>query len=47
MRIAKKYGAMAILLPLSDKGLPESLDEKEIIHRLLEIADEEGLSRDS
>lgn len=30
------------------KGLPESLDEKkEIIHRLLEIADEEGLSRDS
>ena len=48
MRIAKKYGAMAILLPLSDKGLPESLDEKkEIIRRLLEIADEEGLSRDS
>lgn len=48
MRIAKKYGAMAILLPLSDKGLPESLEEKkEIIHRLLEIADEEGLSRDS
>ncbi len=26
--IAKKYGAMFILLPLSDKGLPESLDEK-------------------
>ena len=48
MRIAKKYGAMAILLPLSDKGLPENLDEKkEIIRRLLEIADEEGLSRDS
>ncbi len=26
--IAKKYGAMFILLPLSDKGLPESLNEK-------------------
>ena len=26
--IAKKYGAMFILLPLSDKGLPESLEEK-------------------
>jgi len=26
--IAKKYGAMFILLPLSDKGLPESLAEK-------------------
>ena len=46
--IAKKYGAMFILLPLSEKGLPENLDEKkEIIRRLLEIADEEGLSRDS
>lgn len=26
--IAKKYGAMFILLPLSEKGLPENLDEK-------------------
>ena len=33
--IAKKYGAMFILLPLSDKGLPESLEEKkEIIHKI-------------
>lgn len=48
MRIAAKYGAMCILLPLSDKGLPESLQEKkEIIGKLLEIADEEGVSRDS
>lgn len=47
MRIAKKYGAMVILLPLSDKGLPESLEEKkQMLHRLLEIADEEGLNRD-
>ncbi len=29
--IAKKYGAMFILLPLSDKGLPESLDEKIVL----------------
>ena len=28
LKIAQKYGAMFILLPLSDKGLPESLDEK-------------------
>ena len=26
--LAKKYGAMFILLPLSDKGLPKDLDEK-------------------
>ena len=28
LKIAKKYGAMFILLPLSDKGLPENLEEK-------------------
>lgn len=45
--IAKKYGAMFILLPLSDKGLPESLDEKrKIIERILERAFECGLHRD-
>lgn len=48
MRIAAKYGAMCILLPLSDKGLPESLEEKKsILHELLKIAEEEGVSRDS
>lgn len=31
--IAKKYGAMFILLPLSDKGLPESIEEKHSIIR--------------
>ena len=37
--IAKKYGAMFILLPLSDKGLPESMEEKhEIIHAVLDQA---------
>ncbi len=27
--LAKKYGAMFILLPLSDKGLPGNFEEKE------------------
>ena len=45
--IAKKYGAMFILLPLSDKGLPESLEEKkDIIDTLLKRAYECGLNRD-
>ena len=48
MRIAKKYGAMCILLPLSDKGLPESLEEKkDIIRKLLAVADEEGVPREN
>ncbi|MCR4808018.1 MAG: homocysteine S-methyltransferase family protein [Lachnospiraceae bacterium] len=46
MPIAKKYGAMFILLPLSDEGLPGSLDEKkEIIRKILKRADELGISR--
>lgn len=45
--IAKKYGAMFILLPLSDKGLPESLEEKkEIIETVLKRAYECGLNKD-
>lgn len=48
MKVAAKYGAMVILLPLSDKGLPESLDEKkDIIHKLLQVAKEEGINNDS
>lgn len=44
--IAKKYGAMFILLPLSDRGLPESLDEKkEIIHTVLERAYSFGFTK--
>lgn len=44
--IAKKYGAMFILLPLSDKGLPESLEEKkEIIHTVLERAYDFGFTK--
>ena len=45
--IVKKYGAMFILLPLSDKGLPESLDEKkEIINTIVNRALELGMSKD-
>lgn len=44
--IAKKYGAMFILLPLSDEGLPKSLEEKkQIIDKILKRADELGISR--
>lgn len=45
--IAKKYGAMFILLPLSDKGLPESLDEKiSLIETLLERATALGFTKE-
>lgn len=44
--IAKKYGAMFILLPLSDKGLPENLEEKkEIIHKIADRAQELGMDK--
>lgn len=42
--VAKKYGAMFILLPLSDQGLPKDLDEKkQIIHTIMDAAVEQGL----
>ncbi len=45
--IAKKYGAMFILLPLSDEGLPKNIEEKKaIIHKILERALELGLHRE-
>ncbi|MCD8019615.1 MAG: homocysteine S-methyltransferase family protein [Clostridiales bacterium] len=44
--LVKKYGAMFILLPLSDKGLPESLEEKkQLIHGVLAKADALGIDR--
>lgn len=44
--LAKKYGAMFILLPLSDKGLPKSLEEKkEIIGEILKRAQNLGISK--
>ncbi len=45
--LVKKYGAMFILLPLSDAGIPKDLDEKkQIIHEILEKSDALGISRD-
>lgn len=45
--LVKKYGAMFILLPLSDKGLPESIDEKkQIINTIVERAIALGMDKD-
>ena len=45
--IAKKYGAMFILLPLSDAGLPENLQEKiEIIEKIQKRALELGMRKE-
>lgn len=45
--IARKYGAMFILLPLSDHGLPKSIEEKkQIIHTVLDRAYELGLEKE-
>ncbi|MDE5680159.1 MAG: dihydropteroate synthase, partial [Lachnospiraceae bacterium] len=45
--IVKKYGAMFILLPLSDAGLPENLTEKqEIINKILARAKELGFAKE-
>jgi len=45
--IAKKYGAMFILLPLSDAGLPKDLDEKKtIIHTILDEAKRQGMAEE-
>lgn len=44
--VAKKYGAMFILLPLSDAGIPETVEEKRaIVHKILDEAEKVGLSR--
>lgn len=45
--IAKKYGAMFILLPLSDTGLPEDSEEKHsIIRSVMEEAIRIGLAKE-
>ncbi len=45
--LAKKYGAMFILLPLSDKGLPESPEEKiSIIEKVQARAIELGMRKE-
>lgn len=45
--LAKKYGAMFILLPVSDEGLPKDLEEKkEIIGKILDVALAMGLTKE-
>ena len=45
--IVKKYGAMFILLPLSDEGLPKDLEEKkQIIDKIYERALELGMRKE-
>lgn len=45
--LAKKYGAMFILLPLSDRGLPENIEEKiQIIETILERAYSLGMEKE-
>lgn len=45
--MAKKYGAMFILLPLSEQGLPKSVEEKkEIIGKIVGQALEAGLGKE-
>lgn len=45
--IAKKYGAMFILLPLSDEGLPKSIEEKiHIIETIIKRAFELGMTKE-
>lgn len=47
LALAKKYGAMFILLPLSDAGLPASMAEKHaIIEQIIEAALEAGLTKE-
>jgi len=46
-KVAKKYNAMCILLPVSDDGLPATAEEKRArVDQLVEIALSEGLSRE-
>lgn len=45
--IARKYGAMFILLPLSDEGLPKDIEEKKrIIHTIYDKALELGFTKE-
>lgn len=45
--LAKKYGAMFILLPLSEEGLPENLERKiEIVEQITQKALEIGLEKE-
>ncbi|MBE5955736.1 MAG: 5-methyltetrahydrofolate--homocysteine methyltransferase [Lachnospiraceae bacterium] len=44
--LAARYGAMFIALPLSDAGLPETIDEKKaLIHQIIDRAEALGIPR--
>lgn len=45
--LAKKYGAMFILLPISDSGLPKNTEERiQIVHEIINKAYETGLTKE-
>lgn len=45
--VAKRYGAMFILLPLSDAGLPKTTEEKrKIVHTILDEALRQGFAKE-
>ena len=45
--LAKKYGAAVLCLPISEKGLPKTADERiEIMRRILAVAFSHGLRRE-
>ena len=47
LELAKKYGAMFILLPLSEKGLPKDFEErKELIHLIYDKAKNIGVTKE-
>ena len=47
LALAKKYGAMFILLPLSDKGLPRNMEEKlEVLENIYQKAMSYGLDHE-
>lgn len=47
MKAAKTYGAMFIALPVSDAGLPKSVEEKhDVLRAIIEQAEEAGLARE-
>ena len=47
LKVAHKYGAMIIALPLSDEGLPKNLDEKiENLNKILNKAYEIGFTKE-
>lgn len=47
MPVAKKYGAMFIMLPVSDEGIPENVEKKhDILQKALNIAFDHGFTKE-